>query len=455
MYEFTPLFWYKFVFLAELLIAQATIMFRLRRRRRFWLRFVLSIFGAFALCFAVPALDGVWDIFMYLMLFGVGIGLMCVCFKEPFIKIMFCGVVAYTLQHIAFEIFDLCAVAMGFFNASNTIGSGSIGFLMIYGVSSNIISGNPFTILVYLFVYGLTYFLGYLFIDSRIKNSDFGVHNKRMFIIAAIILFFDIVASSVMSHYSNKDFNKTYVLFLDSFNIFCCIFALYIQFVMDDRAQLVNDLEVIKRLWQEKEEQYNESKANIELINQKCHDLKHQIRAIGSTNALDVGVVKEIENIISIYDSPVKTGNEALDIILTEKSLYCSKQGVKLCCITDGDKLKFMTDADLYALFGNLIDNAIEAVENLDDGKRVISLNIKETSGFLTINIHNYYDKELTFENKLPVSTKNDRAYHGYGMKSVQMLCDKYGGEMSIKAENKVFNLNIVFPMEVKSNRTP
>ena len=54
----------------------------------------------------------------------------------------------------------------------------------------------------------------------------------------------------------------------------------------------------------------------------------------------------------------------------------------------------------------------------------------------------------MRFEHdKLPQTTKRDKAYHGYGMKSVKMLCDKYGGEMSIHTENSVFNLNILFPM--------
>ena len=158
-------------------------------------------------------------------------------------------------------------------------------------------------------------------------------------------------------------------------------------------------------------------------------------------------MVKEIEDVISIYDSTVKTGNEALDIILTEKSLYCSKHDIKLCCIIDGEKLSFMKSADLYALFGNVIDNAIEAVERLDSGKRTISLSVKQINSFLTVNIHNWYEKEISFIDNLPKTTKSDTSMHGYGMKSVQMICRNYGGEMSINTENKVFNLNIVFPL--------
>ncbi len=449
MYEIGPMFWYKLVFMTELIAADATIVYRLRRRKYFPLRLVLSLIGCYGLALAVPFGEGAWwSIVMFLALFAISTGAVAVCFKERPIKILFCAVSAYTLQHIAFEIFDFLAIAMGFSNAENVIGSGSIGFMMIYGASSNTINVNPFTLLVYLFVYGITYFFGFLFIRSRIKAGDFGADNIKTFVIAGVILFFDVIVSSVIAAYRAVDFSKTYMLFLDAFNIFCCLFALYLLFDVDDRHKLRTDLYTVKRLWKEKEEQYNLSKSNIELINQKCHDLKHQIRTIGKRGELDKEVVKEIEDVISIYDSPVRTDNEALDVILTEKSLLCNSMGVKLCCIIDGKKLGFMTDADLYALFGNIIDNAIEAVENLDEGKRTISLSVKETNGFLVVNIHNYYNGVLRFEHdKLPQTTKRDKAYHGYGMKSVKMLCDKYGGEMSIHTENSVFNLNILFPM--------
>lgn len=452
MYEVGSLFWYRLVFLTEIIIAETLIVYRLKRRSRFWLRLPLTLIGTYALAFAVPVLEGaLLSSVMYLSLFLITVCAMKVLFDERLIKVVFCGVAAYSLQHIAYELFNLSAVLMGIANVSNVQGSGTFDFITIPNSDGEtFVSGNPFTIMVYAFIWGMTYFFGYLFIKNRIGDrKDFAVDNKKMFLLAAIILFFDVIVSSIIGWYSRKDFNRIYVLLLELFNIFCCIFALYLQFDVDDRGKLENDLSVIKRLWEEKEEQYKVSKSNIELINQKCHDLKHQIRTIGESGSLDKNVVKEIEDVISIYDSSVKTGNEALDIILTEKSLFCNRHGVKLCCIIDGKKLSFMSQADLYALFGNIIDNAIEAVEPLDEGKKTISLSIKEVSGFLTINIHNYYGGEIEFEGKLPKTTKGDGAYHGYGMKSVRLLCDKYGGEMSIKTDNQVFNLNIVFPKTV------
>lgn len=78
----------------------------------------------------------------------------------------------------------------------------------------------------------------------------------------------------------------------------------------------------------------------------------------------------EIEKSVSLYDANVKTGNTVLDTILTEKSLLCYKKGIILSCVADGENIAFMEDADVYSLFGNALDNAIEAVLKLEEQRK-------------------------------------------------------------------------------------
>ena len=61
--------------------------------------------------------------------------------------------------------------------------------------------------------------------------------------------------------------------------------------------------------------------------------------------------------------------------------------------------------------------------------------------------MHNCYEGELRFKDTLPLTTKKDSESHGYGMKSVKLLCEKYGGELSVSTDKNVFNVNIVFPL--------
>lgn len=106
-----------------------------------------------------------------------------------------------------------------------------------------------------------------------------------------------------------------------------------------------------------------------------------------------------------------------------------------------------MKDSDIYSLFGNLLDNAIEAVSALDDGKRIIGLRVRAVGDLLSINAHNYYENKLTLDNGIPETTKKDKQYHGFGLKSIQYVCDKYGGDLSINTQNNVFTVNILFPL--------
>ena len=79
-----------------------------------------------------------------------------------------------------------------------------------------------------------------------------------------------------------------------------------------------------------------------------------------------------MEKEIKIYEAQNKTGNKVLDAVLTSKSLYCQNNGIGLTCVADGSALNFMEDMDISALFGNILDNAIEASMMLDQEKRFI-----------------------------------------------------------------------------------
>ena len=212
---------------------------------------------------------------------------------------------------------------------------------------------------------------------------------------------------------------------------------------------MMDELERIKDLLDQSREQYDQSKKNIELINIKCHDLKHQLRTIGEANRIDESALAEMSDIINIYDSEIRTGHPALDTILTEKSLYCYKNHVSLSCIADGTLLEFMTDAEIYSLFGNALDNAIRAVQHIsDEDKRVIGLNVCRVRQFVTIQVHNYIESALDFsETGLPLTTKKDKDNHGLGLKSIRYIVEKYQGLLSVQPEGNVFNLNIMIPL--------
>ena len=114
--------------------------------------------------------------------------------------------------------------------------------------------------------------------------------------------------------------------------------------------------------------------------------------------------------------------------------------------MADGAKLSFLSDGDLYCLFGNIIDNALEAVKSVSEKeRRVINLVVKVKNGLLIVQQDNFFDGELEFEDGLPVTTKADKNYHGFGMRSIRMIVHKYDGELTTYVKDDIFHLNIIF----------
>ena len=431
-----------FLFVTELLVAEFLFVFHFRRRSFFILRCIPVVAACylFAWLFPVASVDAFYCAFMFLMIFLFTI-LMCkVMFKETWLTVAYCCLAGYTVQHLTYELHNVSLIVLGA-NAETPMG--------FYGEEFVGLFSNPFLLALYLSVYIMSYFICFILFGNRLKARE-SVKLKKTFIflLVILILLVDILLNAIVVYNVSAAENSLVMLIIAFYNIICCAIALYMQFEFAIMKQLENSLDNAQQLWHQANEQYAISKENIELINMKCHDLKHQIRSLGNNNMVNASVIKEIEDRISIYDSVVKTDNDALDIILTEKSLLCNQKGIKLSCIVDGKKLGFMAEEDIYALFGNIIDNAIEAVVKLEASKRIIGLHVKAVGDLLTIKEYNYYEADIQFENGLPQTTKADKRFHGFGIRSIQCICDKYGGDLSIETENKVFSINILFALK-------
>lgn len=455
MFEFTALSAYKLLFMLELLVAEFLYMFRLKRRSRFYLRCAAAVTASFVLAFLFPVIffNAIYSSLMFLCLFFVTVAALAFCFDEPFINIVFCGIAAYTTRHLAFQFYSLISSA-GQMGINTIFGSGEANILNdLYSdtvVDANILSlESLFWALIYIAAYIISYALLFLLFGRQLwRNDDLKIKNTSFLMLVGFVLLIDIFLNAALV-YITEDYNEIYSIIMYVYNILCCVLTLYMQFSMISMKKLKKELSIISHMWQQEREQYELAKENIDLINLKCHDLKHQIRQIGRQGSLRKKSIYEIENLISIYDSAVRTGNEALDVILTEKSLICKKKRISLTCMADGGKLSFMEESDIYSLFGNIIDNAIEAVTKLEDPeKRIIGLSVHAADNIIAVNVNNYYEGEITMskDDGLPVTTKRNKDYHGFGMKSIRMLVEKYDGDLTVTAKKGVFNINLILP---------
>ena len=296
-----------------------------------------------------------------------------------------------------------------------------------------------------IFVVGVAlYVLAYFVFVRRIKKGDeLGINNKYILALSVVTILIVYLLSVYVSREERTEYSgKIYA-------IVCCLLLLILQFGLFERGKDKRERAEIEKMMHGKQAIREINKENIDIINRKCHDLRHQIAAIRAMtgNAAIEKELKDVENAVLIYDSIAKTGNDALDTIITEKSLYCEKHNIKLSYLADVSGLGVMSDVDLYSLFGNAMENAIESVIDIPDpDKRVISMSIGRRGDLISIHIDNYVERPPVFEHGLPVTTKADKQYHGYGLKSIQYIAEKYGGHISVRVEDNVFELDIVIP---------
>lgn len=432
-------FYKSFLFVIELLAAEFIYVRRLRRQKHFAWRAVLGVLACFAFAFFLPVLsnDAFYCSLLFLLIFSFVV-LMCkMAFRESWLTVIFCCLAGYTTQHLSYEMYNAALTLMNL-SSSNLSGFyGSAGFLEIFP--------NLFIFTIYLFIYVTSYCLCYFFFGTKLSgDEEIVVESRFVFVFTIFILIIDIVLNAIVV-YNPIENGKLYVVIIGIYNILCCCISLYLQFEVVLRREAEKKFDALQEMWNHAKKQYELSKENIDLINMKCHDFKHQIHAFGDLQTVSPVALKELEDSISIYDSIVKTGNDALDIILTEKSLVCNKEKIRFSCIIDGEKLNFMKKEDVYALFGNIVDNAIEAVSQVESEKRTISLRVKMVDGMIVVSASNYFNKNLLRKNGTLQTTKADKRYHGFGIKSIQYICESYGGDVNIETEDDVFTIRLLF----------
>lgn len=275
----------------------------------------------------------------------------------------------------------------------------------------------------------------------------------RELLFAAVIGLSVFLMSNIGFVYSQTPFSGKYAS--DIFNVrtlidlggLAILVAYHIQ-RLHLRAQ--HDLESMEMILHNQYTQYQQSQETLDLINYKYHDLKHHIIALRAEENKEKrnAYLDKMEDEIRNYEAQNKTGNQVLDTLLTAKSLYCMREKIALTYVVDGARLDFMDVMDICSIFGNALDNAIECEKKIPETeKRMIHVSMFVQQTFLIIRFENYCEGELNFEQNLPVTTKKQAEFHGYGLKSLRHTVHKYGGEVDIDVEDQWFRLKILIPL--------
>lgn len=289
--------------------------------------------------------------------------------------------------------------------------------------------------------------------ELNLKKDLEELHITRRELLVVIIIAASVFAMSNLSYLDqNGLFSGTFVM--DIFIIrtlvdLSGIAVLYAYHVQVKEIQIRFEKETLHNIMEMQYKNYQLSKENIDMVNRKYHDLKHQINLLKTQAYVgkSTSYLEKMEREIRVYETQNKTGNQILDAVLTNKAMICQNKEIELKFIVDGGALSFMEDMDVSALFGNMLDNAIESAEKQrEKQKRLIWLYVTKEKQFVRIRTENYCDEKIQFKNGMPVTTKKDRRLHGYGMKSIKSTVEKYHGSVVAAQENNWFELKILLP---------
>lgn len=411
----------------EILIAVFFFCGWMDRRPRFLLRGCLAgaVLLAVSMLWTWIPFDNEWmKSVRTTLFFFLSVGAVRACFEGPLRQAVFYVTAAGAAQHFSFRM------------ARTLLASADL-----YLKLSSRISVLSYPVLSVIFV-----FLCYLTFgrELRKKNVKYMTGSQTVLFLLVGMQLCTNAFQNLFDKFSTGSGFQVYTIY-SLFDMISCLFLLALQCEITRRESEQQNSEILQHILYQQKQQMEISKENIELINIKCHDIKNQIATLGSRVSQEE--IRELERAVNIYDMAFKTGNEALDVLMVEKLMVCENKNIRLDCMMEGKLLSFMKQSDIYSLFGNAVDNAIEAVERLsDDERRYISVRVRSEKGMIVIHFENYYEGNLTFHKGMPQTTKEDKRYHGFGMKSIRMIVEKYQGHFSVKAQEGIFTLNILLP---------
>lgn len=409
------------IYAIELLLAETVFCYCFPKRKFFAFRLAASSVVLLAMCSLVMTKfgknDGLPAFFGGLAIIAGSILCMYVSYRMRAIEVIATSVAGVAIQHIAYHLY----------------------MLLLMNPWIPIEHSSPLDLLVGC----VFYFIVWLFLGRKLARDRYTIQENPFLAGVGVVIISICIGLMRLYRVSHVE-NTLATVAMSCYAITCCLLALFILFSVERMLRLKNDMLHMKHLHQMEMEQYAINRENDEQLKLKYHDLKHKLISLQSR--LPQEEMDSMMELLDQYDGIYHTGLEVLDIILNEKQRRCAARHIGLTVMGDGKDISFMQEMDVYSLFGNILDNAIEAAEQLSDPeKRTISLVINRKGDLVHISIYNFKEVYLELQpSGLPYTTKTgDRDFHGYGLKSVQAIAEKYEGHIDIRLESDIFGLNI------------
>lgn len=229
--------------------------------------------------------------------------------------------------------------------------------------------------------------------------------------------------------------------------LMCLIMYFVVQQMSKD-----NQTKLEYELMKEKEKYSKESMEIIKRSNEELREFKHDLKnyllplqeAMETMPQSEMAKVWEkINQKIEDVQTLIQTGNSYVDSMINTKITLARSEKVDVKC-TILSKMEGIDDLEFCSVFGNLMDNAIEAEWKVTEKKEIIIF-VEEKMGYLRLEIQNKIEKSVLNENSSLNTTKKDTSSHGIGHKSIKRTMQKVGGALKYYETGDLFCAEAVF----------
>ncbi|MDA3732964.1 GHKL domain-containing protein [Niameybacter massiliensis] len=192
------------------------------------------------------------------------------------------------------------------------------------------------------------------------------------------------------------------------------------------------------------EKQFNMMKSSVKTTRTIKHDLKnhlYMLRALVERDEKDNAIkhISEIMDVCELQQEYAQSGNIAIDSILNFKLQQAVEENIKVIAELYIPFELELSSFDMSVILGNLLDNAINAVNKIEEHK-YIHVKIKYTKGVLIIKIENTFNGVIEKDGESILTTHQDKENHGIGLESIKRTLEKYDGSLEIEYAENVFS---------------
>ena len=228
---------------------------------------------------------------------------------------------------------------------------------------------------------------------------------------------------------------------------FCTVLVLCLYEKQAEQSAQLRKREQYERHLKSQVKHLDEILIKQEELRRVRHDMSNQLVAIqgyfheGDTAGGEAYVTSLLQN-LQTPSARIKTGNSALDAILSTKKALAESKGIIVDMeVQISDQLP-LEPVDVCVIFGNALDNAIEACDRITEGEKKISLVLVQRAGKLFCHLIN--TAPMNPSKDFSITSKADKENHGFGLVNLKESLEKYDSEPVIDYKDELFSIKFV-----------